>query len=105
VERSSFCVSHLTKSEIATVFDEDWAAEWYGQNRQLARVIAVYASKGGCGTTFCDGEPGGESGPPDSQDGACVVDLNLQAGDQPLYLGARAELLDSRRGSKLRSSR
>jgi pilus assembly protein CpaE len=52
----------------------------------LSRVIAVYASKGGCGTTFVTANLAASMARL-SRKRACVVDLNLQAGDQPLYLG------------------
>lgn len=50
------------------------------------RVIAVYASKGGCGTTFVTANLAASLAK-QARSRTCVVDLNLQAGDQPLYLG------------------
>src|SRR5262249_58753667 len=50
------------------------------------RVITVYASKGGCGTTFVTANLAASLARI-SRKRACIVDLNLQAGDQPLYLG------------------
>jgi len=50
------------------------------------RVIAVYASKGGCGTTFVTANLAASLAKL-NRNRTCVVDLNLQAGDQPLYLG------------------
>ncbi|MFM8395952.1 MAG: CpaE family protein, partial [Acidobacteriota bacterium] len=50
------------------------------------RVIAVYASKGGCGTTFVTANLAASLAKL-TRNRTCVVDLNLQAGDQPLYLG------------------
>ena len=56
------------------------------EDGQQGRVIAVYSSKGGCGTTFVTANLAvalsriGRSP-------ATIVDLNLQAGDQPTYLG------------------
>lgn len=50
------------------------------------KVIAVYASKGGCGTTFVAANLAASLARV-TQAQTCLVDLNLQAGDQPLYLG------------------
>jgi pilus assembly protein CpaE len=50
------------------------------------KVIAVYASKGGCGTTFVASNLAASLARV-AQAQTCLVDLNLQAGDQPLYLG------------------
>ncbi|MBI1765741.1 MAG: AAA family ATPase [Acidobacteria bacterium] len=50
------------------------------------KVIAVYSSKGGCGTTFVAANLAASLARV-AQARTCLVDLNLQAGDQPLYLG------------------
>ena len=75
----------LVESEIAAVFAkiEQTAAR---PEESRGRVIAVYASKGGCGTTFVTANLAASLARL-SRKRACVIDLNLQAGDQPLYLG------------------
>jgi len=75
----------LVESEIASVFAK------IEQNvpkpeESHGRVIAVYASKGGCGTTFVTANLAASLARL-ARKRACVIDLNLQAGDQPLYLG------------------
>lgn len=50
------------------------------------KVLAVYSSKGGCGTTFVAANLAASLAR-EVQARTCLVDLNLQAGDQPLYLG------------------
>jgi pilus assembly protein CpaE len=50
------------------------------------RILAVFASKGGCGTTFVAANLAA-SIMRLARRHTCVVDLNLQAGDQPLYMG------------------
>jgi pilus assembly protein CpaE len=50
------------------------------------KVIAVYASKGGGGTTFVASNLAASLARV-AQAQTCLVDLNLQVGDQPLYLG------------------
>jgi pilus assembly protein CpaE len=56
------------------------------EESHLGKVIAVYASKGGCGTTFVTANLAASLARL-SRKRACVIDLNLQAGDQPLYMG------------------
>ena len=53
---------------------------------QKGRVIAVYSSKGGCGTTFVTANLAVAISRLTRQT-STIVDLNLQAGDQPTYLG------------------
>lgn len=75
----------LVESEIAAVFAKiEQTATRPEESR--GRVIAVYASKGGCGTTFVTANLAASLARL-SRKRACVIDLNLQAGDQPLYLG------------------
>lgn len=52
----------------------------------VGQVVAVYASKGGCGTTFVAANMAASLARL-TRKKATVVDLNLQAGDQPLYMG------------------
>ncbi|MFN0087941.1 MAG: AAA family ATPase [Blastocatellia bacterium] len=75
----------LVESEIAAVFSKIEQTTVRSEESQ-GRVIAVYASKGGCGTTFVTANLAASLARI-SRKRACVVDLNLQAGDQPLYLG------------------
>ncbi len=75
----------LVESEIASVFAKIEQTVTRPEESH-GRVIAVYASKGGCGTTFVTANLAASLARI-SRKRACVVDLNLQAGDQPLYLG------------------
>jgi pilus assembly protein CpaE len=75
----------LVESEIASVFAKIEQTVTRPEESH-GRVIAVYASKGGCGTTFVTANLAASLARL-SRKRACVVDLNLQAGDQPLYLG------------------
>ena len=75
----------LVESEIASVFAKIEQTVTKPEESH-GRVIAVYASKGGCGTTFVTANLAASLARL-SRKRACVVDLNLQAGDQPLYLG------------------
>ncbi|MCI0337877.1 MAG: AAA family ATPase [Acidobacteria bacterium] len=76
----------LVESEIASVFAKIEHTVTRPDESLLGRVIAIYASKGGCGTTFVTANLAA-SLTRLTRKRACVVDLNLQAGDQPLYLG------------------
>jgi pilus assembly protein CpaE len=76
----------LVESEIASVFAKIEQTATHPEESHLGRVIAVYASKGGCGTTFVTANLAASIARL-TRKRACVVDLNLQAGDQPLYLG------------------
>jgi pilus assembly protein CpaE len=50
--------------------------------KKLGRTVAVFSSKGGCGTSFIATNLAASMGAP-----TVLVDLNLQAGDLPLFLG------------------
>jgi pilus assembly protein CpaE len=50
--------------------------------KKKGRLVAVFSSKGGCGTTFIATNLAGAMPAP-----TVLVDLNLQAGDLPLFLG------------------
>lgn len=76
----------LVESEIASVFAKIEQSAAHPEESHLGRVIAVFASKGGCGTTFVTANLAASLARL-TRKRACVVDLNLQAGDQPLYLG------------------
>jgi len=75
----------LVDSEVASVFSKIEQAAVRPEELQ-GRVISIYASKGGCGTTFVTANLAASLART-LRKRACVVDLNLQAGDQPLYLG------------------
>lgn len=70
--------------ELKTVLDrvEEFCAGQVKTPKKKGRMVAVFSSKGGCGTSFiatnlaaCNAGP------------TALVDLNLQAGDLPLFLG------------------
>lgn len=75
----------LSEAEITNVF-EKLAQRRPPEETHLGRVFAVYASKGGCGTTFVAANLAASIAKLTGKK-VCVLDLNLQAGDQPLYLG------------------
>ncbi|HEY6190050.1 MAG TPA: AAA family ATPase [Pyrinomonadaceae bacterium] len=54
--------------------------------KKKGRMIAVFSSKGGCGTTFMATNLAAATNRP-----TVLVDLNLQAGDLPLFLGVEAK--------------
>ncbi len=76
----------LVESEIASVFAKIEQTVAHPEEAEHGRVIAIYASKGGCGTTFVTANLAASLARL-TRKRACIVDLNLQAGDQPLYLG------------------
>jgi pilus assembly protein CpaE len=78
----------LTDGEIHAVFAklEQTRLLRAGDEGHQGRVVAVYSSKGGCGTTFVAANLA-VSLARLSRKRTCIVDLNLQAGDQPTYLG------------------
>jgi pilus assembly protein CpaE len=64
--------------------------------KKRGRTIAVFSSKGGCGTSFIAANIAAAIGAP-----TVLVDLNLQAGDLALYLGVEpkfsiADLVENR---------
>lgn len=64
--------------------------------KKRGRVVAVFSSKGGCGTTFIAANVAASTDKP-----TALVDLNLQAGDLGLFLGVEpkfsiADLVESR---------
>ena len=83
---TEFLRQPLVESEIASVFAKIEQTTTRPEEAQHGRVIAVFASKGGCGTTFVTANLAASLARL-SRKRACVMDLNLQAGDQPLYLG------------------
>jgi pilus assembly protein CpaE len=64
--------------------------------KKKGRMIAVFSSKGGCGTSFIATNIAASTSAP-----TALVDLNLQAGDLPLFLGVEprysiADLVEGR---------
>jgi len=74
----------IDADELKTVFDQiaEFCAEQAGEEKETGRMISVFSSKGGCGTSFI------------ATNIACatnartvIVDLNLESGELPLFLG------------------
>ncbi len=77
----------LNDMEISEVFTKiEQTKVRTSEEDQKGRVIAVYSSKGGCGTTFVTANLAVALSRLTRQT-STIVDLNLQAGDQPTYLG------------------
>jgi pilus assembly protein CpaE len=74
----------IITEELTTVLDR--VADFCSTNapvpKKKGRMIAVFSSKGGCGTSFVASNLACAMPGP-----TCLVDLNLQAGDLPLFLG------------------
>ena len=74
----------VAASELGTVIER--VAEFCNSHVEVAKrkgkMIAVFSSKGGCGTSFMATNIAACTGAP-----TILVDLNLQAGDLPLFLG------------------
>jgi pilus assembly protein CpaE len=70
--------------EFKTVLDRtaEFCAGQKAAPKKKGRMIAVFSSKGGCGTSFIATNLAASLNAP-----AVLVDLNLQAGDLPLFLG------------------
>ncbi|HKR00765.1 MAG TPA: AAA family ATPase [Pyrinomonadaceae bacterium] len=70
--------------EFKTVIDRtaEFCAGQKAAPRKKGRMIAVFSSKGGCGTSFIATNVAAALNAP-----TVLVDLNLQAGDLPLFLG------------------
>lgn len=71
-------------AELRTVLDrvEEFCAGQVQAPKKKGRMVAVFSSKGGCGTSFIATNLAACSAGP-----TALVDLNLQAGDLPLFLG------------------
>ncbi len=81
------CLSQpLLLAEVTAVFSKLEQQLQQPVEKPPGKVIAVYASKGGCGATFVAANLAASLARV-AQARTCLVDLNLQAGDQPLYLG------------------
>jgi pilus assembly protein CpaE len=74
----------VREQELKTVLDRvaEFCAGRVEVPKQKGRVIAVFSSKGGCGTSFIATNLAVATASP-----TALVDLNLQAGDLPLFLG------------------
>ena len=74
----------ISPTELKTVLDRisDFCAVQVEAPKKKGRMIAVFSSKGGCGTSFIATNLAACS---DAR--TVLVDLNLQAGDLPLFLG------------------
>jgi pilus assembly protein CpaE len=84
--------------EFSTVLDRvaEFCAEQKEAPKKRGRAIAVFSSKGGCGTSFVATNLAATINAP-----TVLVDLNLQAGDLALYLGVEpkfsiADLVEKR---------
>jgi len=74
----------VSPAELKTVLDRisDFCAVQVEAPKKKGRMVAVFSSKGGCGTSFIATNLAACS---DAR--TVLVDLNLQAGDLPLFLG------------------
>ncbi|HKE58613.1 MAG TPA: AAA family ATPase [Pyrinomonadaceae bacterium] len=74
----------ISGDELRTVLDRisEFCTKKEEGPRKKGRMIAVFSSKGGCGTSFIATNLAASTG-----SRAILVDLNLQAGDLPLFLG------------------
>src|SRR3989441_3214314 len=88
----------ISAEELKTVISriEEFCAVQVEAPKKKGRMIAVFSSKGGCGTSFMATNLAAATGAP-----TVLVDLNLQAADLPLFLGldakySMADLVDNR---------
>lgn len=74
----------LSSDELKTVLDRvaEFCAAQVEAPKKRGHMTAVFSSKGGCGTSFIATNLAAASGAR-----TVLVDLNLQAGDLPLFLG------------------
>ncbi|HKO95580.1 MAG TPA: AAA family ATPase [Pyrinomonadaceae bacterium] len=74
----------VTQEELKTIIDRvaDFSAGQVEAPRRKGRMISVFSSKGGCGTSFIATNLAVATGAR-----TVLVDLNLQAGDLPMFLG------------------
>ncbi len=74
----------ISAGELKTVLDRisDFCAGQVQAAKKIGRMTAVFSSKGGCGTSFiATNLAASKPGP------TVLVDMNLEAGDLPLFLG------------------
>ena len=74
----------IKAEELKTVLDRvaEFCAGQVEAPKRKGRMVAVFSSKGGCGTSFIATNLAASTGAR-----TVLVDLNLQAGDLPLFLG------------------
>ncbi len=74
----------ISADELKTVLDRtaEFCVGRVEVPKKKGRMIAVFSSKGGCGTSFIATNLAAATAAP-----TVLVDLNLQAGDLPLFLG------------------
>ncbi|HEY0006693.1 MAG TPA: AAA family ATPase [Pyrinomonadaceae bacterium] len=78
----------VLNEELKTVLDRtaEFCAGQKAAPKKKGRMMAVFSSKGGCGTSFIATNLAAACNAP-----TVLVDLNLQAGDLPLFLGVQAK--------------
>ena len=78
----------ISTEELRTVLNRvaDFCSKQVETPKKQGRMVAVFSSKGGCGTSFIATNLAAAT---DSR--TVLVDLNLQAGDLPLFLGLEAK--------------
>jgi pilus assembly protein CpaE len=74
----------IVADELKTVLDRtiEFSADQVEAPKKKGRMVAVFSSKGGCGTSFIATNLAAAASAR-----TVLVDLNLQAGDLPLFLG------------------
>lgn len=77
----------IDTDELKTVFNQiaEFCSEQEGEDKKIGQMYSIFSSKGGCGTSFI------------ATNIACattnktvIVDLNLESGELPLFLGVGA---------------
>lgn len=70
--------------ELKTVFDQiaEFCAEHEGEEKKIGQTFSIFSSKGGCGTSFIATNIACAT-----TDKTVIVDLNLESGELPLFLG------------------
>jgi pilus assembly protein CpaE len=88
----------ISREELKTVLDRtaEFCSVQVDAPKKKGRMIAVFSSKGGCGTSFIATNLAAST-----RASTVLVDLNLQAGDLPLFLGVEpkfsiADLVENR---------
>lgn len=78
----------ISGDELKTVLDRiaEFCTKQVATPKKKGKMIAVFSSKGGCGTSFIAANLAASTAAK-----TILVDLNLQAGDLPLYLGVEAK--------------
>jgi pilus assembly protein CpaE len=78
----------ISADELRTVLDRvsEFCTKQVESPKKKGRMVAVFSSKGGCGTSFIATNLAAAT-----NSKTVLVDLNLQAGDLPLFLGLEAK--------------